>query len=716
MGPDAALSDAELDAVVSTVKAEWRDAYPSADFSGLSARVADLSDLQLGSEGGGGITIDVDAAGWGWGSGGMSLKTAVRHELGHYLGLGHSLRPDGLHAEPRRELGRRRLQPPEAGARARPRARPGACTRAGPGAPTTDSTTADSTTGSTATDTTRTATAATAADATTTSAPTGSDPATTSDPAADPTEDPERFGPGGRPGHGHDGGGDRGPLGRPDSDPAADPTSEPADDPATAADPLTDPVPVPDVSSTPIPPAPTAADAPASGTGGTTTTTTTGQSGTTTSPAAASPTASSTTQANAGAATPAAAGLAWIAVDGVLTLGAGTLTLVGTITYDGGARTVTFTAAGGGAAVVGSTVNITLVRVVGGAGNDDLLIDVRGSGVVLAFDGGGGSNTVRGPPTDTAWTISGRDAGSFGSISFSRVGHLVGAADTKDTFTLGAQGSLSAGLDGGARGFDSLVVTGRRGVISTTAVDPSTGTLKIDGTVLRYTGLEPIAIIGTEVHVTGTAGNDTIHVSVSGTTLSVSSPTIETLNLATPGLTKLVIDGLGGVDSVTFDTDLLLPGMVLDVTAETITVGAVVINTTGGPSNGAVHLRAVATADGAGAATITTAPGATISLTGATIRSGSISIDASASSTVTTTSPIAQVTITSTATVTIKDSTLVSSGDIHVSSTSTVTADLQAGALASNTDPASNAAYAQLDVTTTAITSLTGTTRFARRR
>ena len=90
VGPEAALSDAELDAVVSTVKAEWRDAYPSADFSGLSARVADLPDLQLGSEGGGGITIDVDAAGWGWGSGGMSLKTAVRHELGHYLGLGHS--------------------------------------------------------------------------------------------------------------------------------------------------------------------------------------------------------------------------------------------------------------------------------------------------------------------------------------------------------------------------------------------------------------------------------------------------------------------------------------------------------------------------------------------------------------------------------------------------------------------------------------------------
>ena len=48
--------------------------------------------------------------------------------------------------------------------------------------------------------------------------------------------------------------------------------------------------------------------------------------------------------------------------------------------------------------MVGSTVNVTLVRVVGGAGNDDLLFDVLGAREFFAFDGGGGANTVRGPP------------------------------------------------------------------------------------------------------------------------------------------------------------------------------------------------------------------------------------------------------------------------------------------------------------------------------
>ena len=315
-------------------------------------------------------------------------------------------------------------------------------------------------------------------------------------------------------------------------------------------------------------------------------------------------------------------------------------------------------------------------------------------------------------PTDTTWTISGPDAGSFGNVSFTHVGHLVGASDTKDTFTLGSQGSLSAGLDGGARGFDSLVVSGRRGVISTTAVDHSTGTLTIDGTVLHYTGLEPISVIGSVLNVAGTSGNDTIHVSVSGTTLSVSSPTIETLNISTSGLASLVIDGQGGIDSVTFDSDLLIPGLALDVTAETITVGTVVINTTGGATNGEVHLRAVATDNGTGTAIISAAPHATISLTGATIRSGDLSIDAGASSTVNTTVPIAHVTIDSSATVTIKDSTLASSGDIHISSTSTVTADLQSGALAGTIDNTTSAALAVLDVTTTATTKLTGTTTF----
>ena len=80
-----ALGAGQLDQALSAALADWQAA--GGDTSGISATVGDLGGLTLGATSGRQITIDSDAAGWGWGA--MDLGTAVRHEVGHALGLGH---------------------------------------------------------------------------------------------------------------------------------------------------------------------------------------------------------------------------------------------------------------------------------------------------------------------------------------------------------------------------------------------------------------------------------------------------------------------------------------------------------------------------------------------------------------------------------------------------------------------------------------------------
>ena len=137
---------------------------------------------------------------------------------------------------------------------------------------------------------------------------------------------------------------------------------------------------------------------------------------------------------------------------------------------------------------------------------------------------------------------------------------IAGAANRNDTLTLDLSSpiSLPQGIDydGGARGWDTLVVTGgsvRKETV--TQLTPHDGVFDLDGLALRYTNLEPITdtVPAALLTVNGTAGTDTVTITdgPGAGEATISSPTFESYSFANK--TNVVFDGLGGDDGVTLN-------------------------------------------------------------------------------------------------------------------------------------------------------------------
>ncbi|MGE0604027.1 MAG: LEPR-XLL domain-containing protein, partial [Xanthobacteraceae bacterium] len=139
-----------------------------------------------------------------------------------------------------------------------------------------------------------------------------------------------------------------------------------------------------------------------------------------------------------------------------------------------------------------------------GSGSDSLTIQLDSPNDVLptiAFDGGAGEDRIVIEASSLGsqpftWTIDGDNSGTLTgplSIDFSNVENLAGSDDTEDTFVITADGHLDGILDGGLRGFDTLVLDGGSfSRVSYAATGPDYGTIDRDGQVIAYAGLEPI--------------------------------------------------------------------------------------------------------------------------------------------------------------------------------------------------------------------------------
>ena len=115
--------------------------------------------------------------------------------------------------------------------------------------------------------------------------------------------------------------------------------------------------------------------------------------------------------------------------------------------------------------------------------------------VPVLLEGGAGADTLAGPAFGTVWTISGADAGELAAqatgaqlAQFTGIENLRGADDIEDSFIVGTLGGVSGVIDGGAGGFDELIIHGAAGTV--VVVPDDSGSASFDGRTMLYAGLE----------------------------------------------------------------------------------------------------------------------------------------------------------------------------------------------------------------------------------
>ena len=155
---------------------------------------------------------------------------------------------------------------------------------------------------------------------------------------------------------------------------------------------------------------------------------------------------------------------------------------------------------------------------------------------------GSGADTLDGPSANTAWTVTGPGSGTVSATAFAGFSFLQGAANNDDTFTISGDGQIAGGIDGGAGGYDTVVLaaTSQSDVVLS-ASTASSGSVSLNGVTTDYSGMEPVTITGTAKTLTLelTADDTTATLGVDGSQLALQANTAETqiFNAPTQSLT-----------------------------------------------------------------------------------------------------------------------------------------------------------------------------------
>jgi hypothetical protein len=199
-----------------------------------------------------------------------------------------------------------------------------------------------------------------------------------------------------------------------------------------------------------------------------------------------------------------------------------------------------------------------------GAGNDvfDLSQADPAGTAAIVIDGGTGTNELRGFQPDTTWSVTGPNAGTVGPVTFRNIQNLTGAADNQDTFVIEPGGSVSGLIDGGAGGFDSLVIAGGTySQVVSTPTGPQSGFIDLDSQRLTYAGIEPITI--------ATAAD----AAVIDLTALTSANTVTLGTGSTAGMLKVTSDN-GTFDSMDFAVPASSLAVKLSNNGDTLAVNA----------------------------------------------------------------------------------------------------------------------------------------------